>query len=167
MIPQVRRIRANDALKLRTLRLHALADSPMAFSSNLAREQAFSDDIWRERAASAATGCEWATFIAEQDDQWVGMVTGLRDTDAAGGWLVVAMFVHHAARRSGLGAALIEAVSTWASNCGAGRISLWVAEGNDPALALYHRLGFRLTGVTKPLAHTPALLDREMVRDLG
>jgi RimJ/RimL family protein N-acetyltransferase len=76
------------------------------------------------------------------------------------------MFVHHTARRRGLGAALIEAVSAWARDCGAGQVSLWVAEGNDRALSLYQGLGFRLTGVTQPLAHTPSLLDREMVRDL-
>jgi hypothetical protein len=52
-------------------------------------------------------------------------------------------------------------------DCGAGQVSPWVAEGNDRALSLYQDLGFRLTGVTQPLAHTPSLLDREMVRDLG
>lgn len=165
MTPTIRRIRANEAANLKALRLHALADSPMAFSSTLAREQAFTGDLWRERAAAAASGCENATFIAEQGGEWVGMVTSYRD-QAEDTRLIVGMYVHQTTRRLGLGAALIEAVASWARDCGASQVSLWVAQGNDPAMTLYRRLGFRLTGVTKPLPHTPSLLDQEMVRDL-
>jgi hypothetical protein len=85
----VRRIRADEATQLRDLRLHALADAPMAFSSSLAREQAYRDDLWQARAAAASHGCAQATFIAEYGGRWVGMVSGrhVMEADAAPHWL--------------------------------------------------------------------------------
>ena len=75
MIPNVRRIRADEGLRLRALRLRALAEAPMAYSSTLAREQRYPDDVWRERAVGASIGCDRATFIAEHDGRWVGLAT--------------------------------------------------------------------------------------------
>jgi [ribosomal protein S18]-alanine N-acetyltransferase len=116
----------------------------------------------------AHRGCDRATFIAERGTQWVGFATGLArpDDKASAGPILVGMFVDSAARRAGVGIALVEAVSEWARKCGALRLSLWVTAGNDPAVTLYTRCGFRLTGVTRPLAHTPTLSEREMIRDL-
>jgi len=76
------------------------------------------------------------------------------------------MFVDSAARRVGVGIALVEAVSEWVRKCGALRLSLWGTAGNNPAVTLYTRCGFRPTGVTRPLAHTPTLSEGEMIRDL-
>ena len=116
MTPMIRRIRPDDWQRMRALRLHALADSPMAFGSTLAREQAFTDDAWRERATRASAGDIAAVFVAECDGQWVGTVTGYVRLDAPGTAdpLIVAMFVDRSARGAGVGAALIEAVCDWA-----------------------------------------------------
>src|SRR5262245_31242987 len=46
---KIRRIRADEGLALRTLRLAALADSPMAYGSTFAREDAYPDAVWHER----------------------------------------------------------------------------------------------------------------------
>jgi GNAT superfamily N-acetyltransferase len=168
MTPHIRRIRAEEWRQLRTLRLRALADAPMAFGSTLARELDYSDDIWRERAEGASAGCDRATFIAERDGRWVGSATCLAQLDKADseGPLLVDMFVDTAERRAGVGAALVEAVCGWAQSCGAGRITLWATSGNDPAVALYRRCGFRATGAARPLAHTPTVNECEMTRDL-
>jgi len=153
---------------LRALRLRALAEAPMAFGSTLAHEQGFADDVWRERAAGASMGCDRATFIAERDNQWVGLATGLAHPDDRenAGPRLIGMFVDSTARRLGVGGALIEAVAALARACGAAHLTLWVTSGNDPAVALYQRCGFRPTGVTRPLAHTPSLAECEMIRDL-
>jgi GNAT superfamily N-acetyltransferase len=168
MRPDIRRIRADEGLRLRAFRLHALAEAPMAFGSTLTQEQRFPDEVWRERAVGASVGCDRATFIAERDGQWVGLATGLarRDDPENAGPLLVSMFVDGTARREGLGVALTEAVSAWARACGAARLTLWVTSGNDTAVALYQRCGFRPTGLTKPLDHTPTLAECEMIRDL-
>jgi GNAT superfamily N-acetyltransferase len=165
---RIRRIHADEGPTLRTLRLRALAEAPMAFGSTLAHERAFPDDVWRERAIGASLGCNRATFIAERDNQWIGLVTGLAHQDDPDnpGRILVSMFVDRAARRTGVGVALVEAVLGWARACGAARLTLWVTSGNDPAVALYQRCGFRPTGATRPLPHTPTLAECEMIQDL-
>jgi GNAT superfamily N-acetyltransferase len=169
MTPKIRRIQADEGLRLRALRLLALAEAPMAYSSTLAREQDYPDDLWLERAVGASIGCDRATFVAEQDGRWVGMATGIADPDDAesAGPHLVSMFVDPKARRAGVGTALVEAVSGWAQDCEARRVALWVAAGNDAAVALYRHCGFRPTGLTKPLPHSPAHVECEMMRDLG
>ena len=168
MTPHIRRIRADEGPLLRALRLRALGDAPMAFGSTLAHEQGYPADLWRERAVDASGGCDRATFIAEHEGHWVGLATGLaRSEDPQHpGPLLVGMFVDSTVRRLGVGVALVEAVSGWAQACGASRLTLWVTSGNDPAVALYHRCGFRLTGITRPLAHTPTRAECEMIRNL-
>ena len=58
MCSVVRRIRADEALRLRAFRLRALADAPTAFGSTLAREEAFPESVWHERASAGAAGSE-------------------------------------------------------------------------------------------------------------
>jgi GNAT superfamily N-acetyltransferase len=167
---EVRQIRAGEGLRLRALRLHALADAPTAFGSTFAREEAFPESVWHERAAGGAGGGDRITFVAEQDGQWVGLATGLAEDPEdprQTGPVLVGMFVDPTARRHGVGAMLVEGVAGWARARGAARLSLWVFSSNEPAIALYRKCGFRPTGETKPLAHTPTLAELRMVRDVA
>ena len=138
MAAEVRRIRPDEGPRLRALRLRALADAPTAFGSTLAREEAFTDDVWRDRAAGGASGKP----------------------------LLVGMFVEGVERSRGIGVALVEAVVAWARAHGATRLYLWVTATNDPAVALYDKCGFRPTGEQKPLGHSPSLAEIRMVRAL-
>jgi len=139
----------------------------MAFGSTLAREEAFPEHVWHERAAGGACGDERATFIAERDGQWIGLATGLAADPDGSGPVLVGMFVEPAERGRRVGVALVEAVTAWARAHGATRLSLWATSTNARAIALYERCGFRPAGETKPLAHTPSLTELRMVRDLG
>jgi GNAT superfamily N-acetyltransferase len=162
----VRRIRADEGLQLRALRLRALADSPMAFGSTLAREEAFAEPMWHERAAGGASGGDRVTFIAERDGRWIGLATGLADDPDGSRPVLVGMFVDPAERGHRVGVALVDAVTAWARTRGAARLSLWVTSTNTPAIALYDRCGFRATGEARPLGHTPSVTEVRMVRDL-
>jgi len=94
----VRRIRPDEGLRLRALRLRALADAPSAFGSTLSREEAFAEGVWQERAARGATGETRVTYVAEDGDGWIGIATGIVD-DLDGSRLeLVGMFVEPAAR---------------------------------------------------------------------
>jgi len=165
----VRRIRPDEGLKLRAIRLRARIDAPTAFSSTLAREEKFAERVWQERAEGGAIGTDRVTFIVERDGQWVGIATGLaRDPEEPSDprSSLVGMFVAPEARRSGVGVALVDAVVRWARERQAAGLSLWVTATNSSAIALYVKCGFRPTGETKPHALFSAITDVRMVRDL-
>jgi GNAT superfamily N-acetyltransferase len=164
---EIRRIHGDEWLPLRALRLRGLADSPAAFGSTLAQEAAFPDAVWQARARRGSEGAEQVTVVAERGGEWVGLATGLAvDPDGDAGPLLVGMFVAPGARREHVGTALVEAVSAWARTRGDRRLRLWVTATNDPAVGLYRRSGFRPTGRSRPVPHTPSLSEMEMAREL-
>jgi ribosomal protein S18 acetylase RimI-like enzyme len=69
------------------------------------------------------------------------MVSGMVP-DRGGTVELISMWVAPFARGRGVGDALVGAVIRWAEDCGARRVALRVAEGNDHATALYRRHGF-------------------------
>jgi GNAT superfamily N-acetyltransferase len=169
MSMRIRRIHADEWQRLRAFRLHALADAPMAFGSTLAKEEAFSDDVWHDRAAGAAAGVDRITFIAEQEGRWLGLATGLLggpdDSDDSFPTLV-GMFVDGSARRRGIGADLVENIVRWVQDRGYATLVLWVTSNNEAAVELYRQCFFRPTGATRPLSHSPTHAELEMMRDL-
>ncbi|HEU4850138.1 MAG TPA: GNAT family N-acetyltransferase, partial [Terrimesophilobacter sp.] len=131
---------AEDWRASRALRLRALAEAPDAFCSTLEREQAFDDQVWRDRLERAFT------FFAVEGETLVGTATGIPDPHEEGGREVVAMWVAPESRRQGVATALIRRLVDWAREEGASGIALWVAESNDRARLVYERCGFVLTG---------------------
>jgi GNAT superfamily N-acetyltransferase len=149
----VRRLGADDWQQTRAARLAALADAPYAFSSTLAKEQAYEDDLWRSRAASGRT------FGAFDGATIVGLGTGIPADDVDGRsaqdvpagssgltWQLVGMWVAPSYRGQGVADRLVEAVCDWAGQEGVGTVLLWVTEINERATAFYRRLGFVPTG---------------------
>jgi len=129
----IRRIRRDEGLRLRALRLSALADSPMAFGSTLAQEEGFPEHVWHERAAYGAAGSDRVTFVAERDSEWIGLATGLAhnpDDPNDPRPVLVGMFVTPAVRGRGVGVALVEAVVAWARERQATALCLWVTSTN-------------------------------------
>jgi GNAT superfamily N-acetyltransferase len=166
---EIRRIRADEGLWLRALRLHALGDSPTAYGSTLATEELYPESIWHERAASGAAGDQVVTIVAEHDNRLLGMATGLAVNPPTRDELnptMVAVFVDGTVRQQGVGVVLVEKVVGWAKARRSARLFVWVTVGNEPAVALYRRCGFRATGLTRPHAHTSALVECEMSLDL-
>jgi GNAT superfamily N-acetyltransferase len=166
---QVRRIRIGEGLCLRALRLRALAAAPAAFGSTLAREEKFAEEVWHTRAADAAVGSASVTIVAERADRWVGMASGLAlaaNEVTLKGPLLVGMFVEDAARRRGIGEALVDGVKSWAKSHAHRQIQLWVVSSNAPALALYRRCGFKANGITRAVSHTPTLSELQMLAAL-
>jgi ribosomal protein S18 acetylase RimI-like enzyme len=150
----VRQLVTADWAELRAARLAALAEAPYAFGSTFAREEAFTEDVWRTRAGSGRT------FGAFGGAMMVGLATGLPlqnhagDGHAADGdgdgsgpdWHLVGMWVAPACRGHGVADRLVGAVCAQAKQAGAGAVTLWVTEVNDRARLFYQRLGFAPTG---------------------
>jgi ribosomal protein S18 acetylase RimI-like enzyme len=70
---------------------------------------------------------------------WVGY----GDVRLPEGWLLQGVYTWPEARRRGLAAAGVSALCREAFAAGADHVQLSVVGGNEPALGLYHRLGFR------------------------
>jgi ribosomal protein S18 acetylase RimI-like enzyme len=153
--PAVRRLGAGEVDLLRALRLRALGDAPMAFGSTLARERGYAPEQWERWAAASATGDRQAIFIAEPAS---GMASGVIDDEDPALAYLYAMWVAPEARRTGAGAALLEAVIAWAADRGAQMLTTSVAEGNAAAAALYTRAGFADTGRREPLGHSDGVV---------
>src|SRR5215469_4217588 len=90
----VRKAHPEDWQVYRQVRLAALAEAPYAFMSTLEYEQAFGEEIWRQRLGSPTA----ATFIAWWDGKPAGTATGIADDPAEkhavpGAWQLVGMWV--------------------------------------------------------------------------
>ena len=161
----VGRVTPDDWATYRQVRLAALADSPAAFSSTLEREVAFGEQTWRQRLGQSPT------FLAWQDGEAAGTVTALSGelaglSDFPGAWDLVAMWVRPAARGLGIGRLLVQTVIDQATAAGAPSLALWVFDANEPAKALYERMGFRATDRTDTRPGNPQDVEHLMIREL-
>ena len=135
----IRGLTEQDWRQLKNARLASLAEAPYAFASTLAREEAFTDETWRERAGSGQT------FGAWQDGAIVGLATGFPEEPPTG-WHLVGMWVAPEYRGHGVADQLVGAVCGLAKEAGAVSVRLWVTDVNERARAFYRRLGFMPTG---------------------
>lgn len=178
----VERTRPDDWRDLRDVRLRALADAPSAFGSTLAREVAFPDEVWRERAAQGRTLLARTTLDGgppgdrgQSDDgappgsgrspgPVVGVAAVVPSPDDPTVAELVSVWVEPGARGSGVAVTLLEHAHALAAELGARTLSLWVTATNAPALRLYERAGFAPTAETQPLPSDPRLVELRMTR---
>jgi GNAT superfamily N-acetyltransferase len=151
-----------DWQALRDIRLQGLRDAPDAFGSTYARESAFAESVWRQRATRDGS---FIAFIPEASSSGAaGLAGGFQE--AAGVVELVSMFVRPQARGRGVGEALIDAVAGWARDKNATSVHLWVTETNKHARRLYERCGFTATDERQPLPSNPDLAEFGMTRPL-
>jgi len=179
-VAAVRRIRADDAARMRALRLEMLADSPLAFIERLADAAARPLHEYAERAARSAVGDLIAQFVAE-----TGPATGQAGRTATGPtadrrfvahagahvWrddpsvsVLFAVYISPAWRGRNLLAELVDAVAAWSRAAGRPELLLEVVVGNDRAVRAYQRLGFADTGVRLPHPTRSDLTELQMRR---
>jgi GNAT superfamily N-acetyltransferase len=168
----VRRIRADEGPRLRSIRLAALADAPGDATTTLARAEARSEDHWVEAAAANASGGLQATFFAELADE-EGNPTGGEPVGLIGAYAnesgivnLVGLWSAPGHRDVGVASALLAAVAEWGRTIGADRLRMWVVERNEFAKAFYLNEGFEPTGATIPYELDPRLKQVAMVRPI-
>lgn len=147
---EIRRLGVADVADYRAIRLAALQEAPDAFGSLHEVEAAQPEAAFRERLATSAV------FAAYAGQSVMGMVgtkqhTGPRERHKGFVW---GMYVRPEARGRGVGAALLQAAMADAAES-VEQLTLTVAQGNDAALALYCRLGFRTYGIEPRALTTP------------
>ncbi|HWG14667.1 MAG TPA: GNAT family N-acetyltransferase [Streptosporangiaceae bacterium] len=156
---ELRTVGADDWQAMRDIRLDALRDAPYAFASTYAREAAFPEETWRERARS---GNSIVAYLPESGQQPMGLVASIQEVP--GVLELVSMWVRPQARGRQVGSALAEAIVERARRGQQAQVHLWVTESNKPALRLYERCGFSPTGERQPLPSDPALMELAMAR---
>jgi RimJ/RimL family protein N-acetyltransferase len=94
------------------------------------------------------------TFVAERDGALVGELLAVpREPGVVGIGVSVAV----GSRRSGVATELFAAVFAWAREAGLRELELEVQEANEPARALYAKLGFVDRGRRRPGERGPVL----------
>jgi GNAT superfamily N-acetyltransferase len=156
----VRAVRAGEGPRLRELRMRAMADAAEAFGSTPEHESQLPEEHWSEMADG---GDEVGVYVAIDGESWIGMAAGRWFARERGVVQLWGMWVEPARRGERIGERLVASVRGWATTHGARFIRLGVVDGS-PAIALYERLGFVLTGESKPLVRDPSVLAVYMAR---
>lgn len=137
----VRKLDAQDFEALKALRLEALRLHPEAFSSDLERDAAFTDEQWRTRLAPGRTFGAWIGHVLVGMVAWIpGDSRKTAHTAQIGG-----MYVRAEARGTGAASALLNAAMRDAS-AHAEQLTLDVNADNIRAVRFYERHGFRTVG---------------------
>lgn len=156
----VRGVRAGEGPRLRELRLRAIDDAPSAFGSTPEHERQLPDDHWSQLATG---GVQIGVYVAIDGGRWIGMAAGRWYARECGIVQLWGMWVEPDRRGEGVGERLVAAVRGWATAHRARFLRLGVIDGSR-AIAFYERLGFVLTGETKPLIRDPTVLAVYMAR---
>ena len=155
----IKRLAVHEGLRLRTIRLRSLAEAPDAFATTYDEAASLPLSSWTAQLRKIVT------FVAVVDGEDVGLVRGARDDSHADAAWLISMWVSPEVRGRGVGEALIDAIVEWARAGGARRLLLDVGDHNQPAIALYARMGFEPNGTTGTLP-APRSHIREHQREL-
>src|SRR3982750_2964616 len=163
----VRPFQSGEWRLYRELRLEALRDSPNAFSSTLAREQAFPDELWIDRFARGATSRFDRPLVAEEAGRALGLAWARIDEDDPRTATLYQLWVHPDARRRGIGQSLLSSALEWAHDVGATRMVLSVSCDAQPAIEFYRRLVFTEDGEPSPLRPGSDILQQPLQRSIA
>jgi ribosomal protein S18 acetylase RimI-like enzyme len=138
----VRQLEANDADDYRNIRLAALKNEPDAFGSTYDAESTRTTEEFAQRLATSTA------FGAYGDGQIVGLGGFKREAGAKDGHkaFVWGIYVDASWRGRGVASALMAAIIGSARES-VEQLTLAVVRGNESALGLYRKFGFRVYGI--------------------
>ena len=110
-------------------------------------------DPWSEKSVASelinALSCWLVALDGERVAGYIGSQTVMGESD------MMNVAVHPDYRRRGIAESLIESLIRELKNRGSHALMLEVRDSNEPAIALYEKLGFQQVGLRKNYYHTP------------
>ena len=110
-------------------------------------------DPWSEKSIASELGIIWSYWVVALDGErvvgYIGSQSSADETD------VMNVAVHPDYRRRGIAESLIEVLIRELKNRGSHALMLEVRDSNEPAIALYEKLGFQQVGLRKNYYHNP------------
>ena len=126
----------------RTLRLHALQESPQAFGSSYADNAGQPDEFWIDRLRDAQAG-RTPLLFAEAGNRLVGLIGAYFEPDEPDVANIITVFVAPDFRGRGLGNGLVDTILAEVRRCSDIRVArLTVNVSQSAAISAYHRAGF-------------------------
>ena len=147
----------NDWPRLRSIRLSALRDDPLAFLATYESEARYTERRWREEFSRG----EWNVMLASGQD--VGLVGATREPGVPPHECHLEfLWIAPGSRRTGAATLLLRTVLDRLRDSGVRIVWLWILNGNDPARRLYEQFGFQSTNERQPLPNDPARTEERM-----
>lgn len=146
----------------REMRLRALRESPDAFVATVAEEEAFSEQLWRDRMNRADR------LLIEDGSTPVGIASVRMQEDLFDNAAeLFGLWVSPDLRGEGLAAKLVTAAAKAAEGRRATQLVYWVGTDNVPAVAFASGYGFRPTEHRREPRTPEAGIDQEMAMVLA
>ena len=145
MAVEIRELREQEALQYRDLQRVLDRETPF-----MLWEPGESPDelaYWDARLKPFLTEPHHRFWVAEESREWVGFLrlVGHRPRRLRHACLLV-MGIRESHWGQGIGSGLVATAITWAEREGIARLELTVVADNRRAIALYHKMGFRVEG---------------------
>lgn len=147
----------DDWPRLRDIRLSALRDYPAAFLSSYSRESGYGEQRWRQEFSRGT----WNILLANDED--VGLLGVTREkTMSEQECYLEYLWVAPGCRRSGAASMLLRTVLNRLRDSGVRTVWLYILNGNQVAMSLYEKFGFRTTNEPQLLPDHPAGSEHRM-----
>jgi ribosomal protein S18 acetylase RimI-like enzyme len=134
-------------------------------ASTYAKESLLTDAQWEELALRWC-GDRSVCYLAMDGSGACGIAGSFLDEDDATQAHLISMWTSPTHRRQGAGRLLVNEILDWATGKGAHTLQLMVTSKNQPAILFYERLGFVMTGRTKPYPNDANEIEYEMVKNI-
>ena len=149
----------------RAIRLAALQDAPEAFVATRAQEDAFDEQVWRERMRRSRR------LVAQRDGSAVGVVSlGQSEAGLGHSAQLFGLWVAPEARGTGVAWKLVQAGADQALADGHSHLGYWVGTDNGRAVAFASSFGFRPTDTRRSMrvaSEADGTVEMAMVLPLG
>ena len=146
---QIRELTKTDAIEYRTLRLRALKEHPMAFSSSYDDQRDWRLDIFAERLSETPGSGDSFVLGCFADAKLIGTIGFFREREPKCAHLRMIGGMHVAAEQQGNGygrTLLKQALERARQLPGLKLVQLSVTTTNEPAKTLYASFGFEIYG---------------------